>query len=180
MKRASDILGRLLDETADEQARSGSGVFRSWAKIVGSPLADHSRVYELQHGQLCVEVDHPGWLQVLLLRKTQILQGVGRAYPQLAVRGLRARVNPRYAEGSPAPASRRSDQVGGEERVGRRSPEGTFAGTDQPPPPPGPTPSTAPVVEQAVSAAGPEDLKARLRRLFAASLRRSERGPDRG
>jgi hypothetical protein len=162
VKRASDILARLLDETADEQSRSASGVFRSWAQIVGQPLADHSRVYELQHGQLCVEVDHPGWLQMLLLRKTQILQGVARAYPQLTVRGLRARVNPRYAEGSSSPSS--------------RSPATPSVAA--------PDAAAGAEVEQAVSAAGSDDLKARLRRLFAASLRRgerrSERGPGRG
>jgi hypothetical protein len=166
VKRASDILARLLDESADEQSRSASGVFRSWAQIVGEPLADHSRVYELQHGQLCVEVDHPGWLQMLLLRKTQILQGVARAYPQLSIRGLRARVNPRYAEGSSAASN----------RPAAAAPAAPPAGTS--------AAAAAPEVEQAVSAAGPDELKERLRRLFAASLRRgagrSGRGPDRG
>jgi len=167
VKRASDILGRLLDETADAQARSGSEVFGSWAQIAGSPLADHSRVYELQHGQLCVEVDHPGWLQVLLLSKRQILQGVARAYPQLSIRGLRARVNPRYAEGA-----------------GRGTPAGQDAARLPPEPsagpaPPASRPAAAPEVEQAVSTAGPEDLKERLRRLFAASLRRAARSAER-
>jgi hypothetical protein len=156
VKRASDILVRLLDEKIDEQGRSSTGVFRRWADIVGRPLSDHSRVFELQHDQLCVEVDHPGWLQVLLLRKNQILHRVARAYPQLRIRGLRARVNLSYA------ASRPATEAGG--------------------PPSRSSPGAAPEaeVEQAVSGAGSEDLKARLRRLFHASLRRSSRGSSRG
>lgn len=158
MKRASDILARLIDEKADAQSLSGSGVFRSWADIAGAPLSDHSRVYELQHGQLCVEVDHPGWLQVLLLRKNQILHRVGRAYPQLKIHGLRARVNLSYAEPRPvAPEPPRPPDARGPARAQAPAPE-----TE---------------IEQAVSAAGSEDLKARLRRLFRASLRRPAPGP---
>jgi len=178
VKRASDILARLLDEKADEQARSASGVFRSWAEIAGAPLSDHSRVYELQHGQLCVEVDHPGWLQVLLLRKNQILRGVTRAYPQLKIRGLRARVNPSYGQGrgcAGAAKTASTPQVS-------EAPQGPTPQGPEAPAAPAPSPQQGAGgdVEQAVSAAGPEDLKARLRRLFAASLRRSERDGDRG
>jgi hypothetical protein len=167
VKRASDILARLLDEKTDEQARSGSGVFRSWTDIAGAPLSDHSRVYELQHDQLCVEVDHPGWLQVLLLRKKQILHRAARAYPQLKIRGLRARVNLSYGEPRPATAGPASPGAPGRPQF----PAAALPGV------PGPQEAE---VEQAVSAAGSDDLKARLRRLFQASLRRSSRGSSRG
>lgn len=165
MKRASDILARLIDEKTDAQSLAGSGVFRSWADLAGAPLSDHSRVYEVMHGQLCVEVDHPGWLQVLLLRKKQILHRVTRAYPQLAIRGLRARVNLSYGE----PRRLEPQVPAGSQTHGgpTRNADGVSG-----------EPSAPPEVEQAVSAAGSEDLKARLRRLYQASLRR--RPPEAG
>lgn len=159
MKRAADILARLLDEKAGEQQSSGSAVFRGWAQIAGGPLSEHSRVYELQHGQLCVEVDHPGWLQVLLLKQEGILRKLRRAYPQLSIRGLRARVNLAYGKQGPAePTSAAS------------APSASGA----------PSAAAATEAEQALAAVGPEELRARLRRLLDASRRRGSRDSSRG
>lgn len=161
MKPAADILARLLEQKASEQQRSGSAVFRGWEAVAGAPLSDHSRVYELQHGQLCVEVDHPGWLQVLLLRQDQILRRLRRSYPQLTIRALRARVNLDYGKQRPAGGSGAPQAPGG-------------------PAEPGAGAAAAIEAEQAVAGVGPEELKVRLRRLFEASRKRASRESSRG
>ena len=94
MKRASDILAKLLDENSRAKAQSYSSVFGGWRDLAGLSLADHSRVYEIRHGNLFVEVDHNGWMQILQLRKPRILNRLRTRYPELGIRDLKVRVNP--------------------------------------------------------------------------------------
>ena len=70
MKKAAEILARILEEKGREIGTTYSSVFGGWSWIVGESLAEHSRVYEVKNRNLFVEVDHPGWMQLLLMKKT--------------------------------------------------------------------------------------------------------------
>jgi hypothetical protein len=94
-----------------ETARATSGLFSSWSRIVtdvwprtysadadvgGDDIpaaAIHSRIRELERGVLLVEADHPGWIQILQTKQTQLLAGVQRRYPELGVRGIAFRLS---------------------------------------------------------------------------------------
>jgi predicted nucleic acid-binding Zn ribbon protein len=67
-------------------------VFLEWKSIVGDDLGAHSRVIEIDGGIIAVEVDHPGWMQTLLLRKASILAALRRAVPQAGIGDLRPRL----------------------------------------------------------------------------------------
>ena len=54
----------------------------------GQNLVDHSRVVDLKNGMLHVEVDHPGWMELIQLHKKFILTGINRELPQLDVHGI--------------------------------------------------------------------------------------------
>ena len=92
MKKAAEILARLLDKGA-KGAEAYPSVFGGWQEIAGETLAEHSRIYEIHHRNLFVEVDHPGWMQLLLLKKPSILAKVQRQYPQLQIQDMKVRVN---------------------------------------------------------------------------------------
>jgi hypothetical protein len=99
--------GELLKEFLRRQGVSGNepsaSLFGGWARFVQPPLLDHSRPVDLKNGVLWVEVDHPGWMQLLHLQQARILRQVRQQYPQLQVRGLSCRVNLRFTVPSAGP-----------------------------------------------------------------------------
>jgi hypothetical protein len=111
MRKAGDIITALFRERFGpefiETARTSSGLFSSWEKIVaeiwpysGDPgledipaAAVHSRIRELERGVLLVEADHPGWVQILLTKQTELLSAVQRRYPKLGIQAIAFRLN---------------------------------------------------------------------------------------
>jgi len=74
-------------------------IFQEWKRIAGDALAAHARLIDVQNGILLVEVDHPGWLQMLQLRKTTLLDAARKAAPLASIEGIRMRLG---AGASPA------------------------------------------------------------------------------
>ena len=110
MRKAGDIIVSLFrDEFGDdfiESARSSTGLFSSWAQVVtelwsqgrDSPedipaVAVHSRIRELERGELLVEADHPGWIQILQTKQAELLAAVQRRYPELDIRTIAFRLS---------------------------------------------------------------------------------------
>jgi hypothetical protein len=147
MRKASEILARLL-ERHSPQAQPYSSLFGGWERIVGESLAEHSRVYELRSQNLFVDVDHPGWMQLLLLKKPGILAKLRRQYSQLAIRDIKIRVVQHGSLHGVEPNA--------------AHPQRELA---QAPPAPG-------EVEQALSEVRDADLKEKLRLLLLRSLQR--------
>ena len=87
MKKAGDLLRRML-ETAKPGEKYVS-VFRSWHNIAGDDIAAHSKILDLKNGQVIIEADHPGWLQIIQLKNQKILRIMQNRYPELKITGLR-------------------------------------------------------------------------------------------
>jgi hypothetical protein len=154
VKKAADILARMLDEKNRELGRAFSSVFGFWSEVVGLSLAEHSRIYEIANQNLFVEVDHPGWMQLLFLKKPQILRALRRKFPDLRIKDLRVKVNLRYSE--PIPAEEPQFEQNGDEAEakGERRED----------------------IERILSSVSQEELKQRLKRLFVKSLEKGDSG----
>lgn len=88
IKDVSSLLRAFFD---DETARKGgryAEFFSSWKGIAGDRLASHSRVADIDRHNLVVEAEHPGWIQLLQLRQSEILAAVNRRFPELELRGI--------------------------------------------------------------------------------------------
>ena len=92
MRSVGELLREYLRERGWLRANPHEPLFQEWADIVGSALCDHVRLVDVSDGVLVVEVDHPGWLQMVQLRKQAILEGARARAPQVSIVGLRARV----------------------------------------------------------------------------------------
>jgi len=106
MRKAGDIVTALFSERFGpeflETARSTAGMFSSWKSIVAEvwpsggeqgrddipAAAIHSRVNNLERGLLLIEADHPGWVQTLQMKQTELLSAVQRRFPELKIRGI--------------------------------------------------------------------------------------------
>jgi len=145
VKKAAEILARILNEKGREIGTNHSSVFGGWSWIVGESLAEHSRVYEVKNRNLFVEVDHPGWMQLLLMKKPQILRSVKRKYSALNIRDVKIKVNLTYQKTTHADEKTEIEPQGTSNEQLRE-------------------------VDRIVSAVSSDELKGHLKRLFLKSI----------
>ncbi len=159
MRKAAEILSSLLNARVRSQGKAYSSLFSGWGRLVGLSLAEHSRVVELRRGILLVQVDHPGWMQMLHLRRREILRRLRGSYSQLAVRDIKVTVSPSLPPVEPAPPAAAGGR-GKDQAVGGEMEE----------------------VEKAVSGVQPAELRRSLRLLLLQSVqrRRNAGGRDGG
>jgi hypothetical protein len=92
MKTVGDILSVLFDEGFAKKAQSHSDLFDSWIDITAkngiAGAADHSRVKDLDKGILFIEMDHPGWKQILQTKQSKLLNDFNIRFPELDITGI--------------------------------------------------------------------------------------------
>jgi hypothetical protein len=113
LRKAGDIVSALFRERFGpefmETARSNADLFSSWERVVSEvwprsfdsdrdkdevpAAAVHSRIRELELELLLIEADHPGWIQILQTKQTELLSVVQRRYPELGIRGIAFRLS---------------------------------------------------------------------------------------
>lgn len=91
-RKASDIVSALFSGLEQDSLERSNSLVRGWRETVDPKVAAHSRIVDLDKGNLIVEVDHPGWSQQLLLSKKRILTTLSRSFPDLEFRNLVIRV----------------------------------------------------------------------------------------
>ena len=93
MKSIGEVLKDFLRDKGWLTGNPYAPIFAGWPSIVGTTLAAHSRLVDVQNGIILVEVDHPGWLQMLQLRKGAVLDAARRMAPQASLEGIRIRLS---------------------------------------------------------------------------------------
>ena len=92
MKTAGDILSLLFDKKFVEKAHGYSKLFDSWADITAkngiASAAAHSRIKDLDRGIVLVEMDHPGWKQILQTKQSKLLNDFRYRFPELDISGI--------------------------------------------------------------------------------------------
>jgi hypothetical protein len=106
IKDVSSLLAAFFDEEKLSRGGRYAEFFGSWKAIAGERLAAHSRISDIDKGLLIVEAEHPGWIQLLQIRQTEILSAVTQRYPELGLRGVIFRLAQESAAGLRAPAGK--------------------------------------------------------------------------
>ena len=92
MKTAGDILSALFDTQFVEKARGYSNFFDSWTDITEkngiSAAAAHSRIKDLDRGIVLIEMDHPGWKQILQTKQSKLLNDFRIRFPKMDISGI--------------------------------------------------------------------------------------------
>jgi hypothetical protein len=92
MKTAGDILSALFDEQFMKKAQRYSKFFDSWKDITAkngiAAAADHSRIKDLDRGILLIEMDHPGWKQILQTKQSKLLNDFRIRFPEMDISGI--------------------------------------------------------------------------------------------
>jgi predicted nucleic acid-binding Zn ribbon protein len=92
VKSVGELLREYLRERGWGSQNPYAPLFEQWPRIAGGALARHSKFLDVENGILLVEVDHPGWLQMLQLRKTGLIDAARRAAPRARIDGMRTRL----------------------------------------------------------------------------------------
>jgi hypothetical protein len=101
MDKAGDLLKAFFAFHNLEGGEKYVSLFSSWRKVAGDDIASHSRIVDLRRGALLVEVDHPGWMQMLQMKQEAILKTLALRYPDLAIRMLHVKLTPAGQFSSP-------------------------------------------------------------------------------
>jgi hypothetical protein len=92
MKTAGDILSALFDEGFVKKAQGYSKFFDSWTDITAkngiAAAAGHSHIKDLDRGIVLVEMDHPGWKQIIQTKQSKLLNDFRRRFPELDISGI--------------------------------------------------------------------------------------------
>jgi len=92
MKTAGDILSTLFDAQFMKKAQSYSKFFDSWNDITAkngiAAAAAHSHIKDLDNGILLIEMDHPGWKQILQTKQSNLLNDFRTRFPELDISGI--------------------------------------------------------------------------------------------
>ena len=86
---ASEVLKKYFDVHQIEMAGEYHSFFTSWKQIAGIDLAAHSTPRDITNETLIVEADHPGWMQMLNLKRAVILKSIHQKFPQLKIKSIR-------------------------------------------------------------------------------------------
>ena len=88
-KGAAEILQNYFDAHQIEAAGEYHSFFSSWKDLAGIDLAAHSKPRDIKNEVLIVEADHPGWMQMITMKKREILREVRRRFPQIRIKDVR-------------------------------------------------------------------------------------------
>ncbi len=149
MEKAGDFLKDAFSQSADGKVAGYLPLFRNWKTVAGPDLEKYVTLLDIRNDLLITETAHPGWKQVVLLRKKAMLTRINRLYPGLNIRDIRVNIVKKTGRG----------------RTGEKRPGGDF------PPVEGNEDSRA-GIEELLARMTDNDLKAALKKLYSSRPRR--------
>jgi hypothetical protein len=92
MRRVGDVLSAIFDEDLMKRARGYSAFFSCWEDLTEkngiAAAVDHSWIKNLERGLVWIEVDHPGWKQILQTKESKLLSDFRRRFPEMDISGI--------------------------------------------------------------------------------------------
>jgi hypothetical protein len=92
MKRVGDLLPAIFDEKFIEKTRGYSTLFSCWEDLMLkngiAAAAGHSWVKSVEKGLVWIEVDHPGWKQILQTKESKLLHDFRYRFPDMGISGI--------------------------------------------------------------------------------------------
>jgi len=91
MRSAEELIRRFLDGIGAKEGEEYVRLFSTWREIVSDRIADHAQPVDVRGRTLVVEADHPGWIQMVMMERTRIVDELRRRFPELGINGLSVR-----------------------------------------------------------------------------------------
>jgi len=92
MKRVGDLLSAMFDESFIEKTKGYSAFFSCWEDLMAkngiAAAAGHSWIKSAEKGLVWIEVDHPGWKQILQTKESKLLHDFRYRFPDMGISGI--------------------------------------------------------------------------------------------
>jgi len=92
MKRVGDLISAIFDEKFIEKTKAYSTIFSCWEDLMiknGIARAvGHSWIKSVEKGLVWIEVDHPGWKQILQTKESKLLHDFQYRFPDMGISGI--------------------------------------------------------------------------------------------
>jgi len=115
MKAVGEILSILFDKQFVEKAQGYSKLFDSWEDITAkngiAAASAHSRIKDLDRGILLVEMDHPGWKQILQTKQSKLLNDFRLRFPEMDISGISLILGSGSPSGESQPEEKKGETV---------------------------------------------------------------------
>lgn len=118
MQRVGDLLKAFLSSRLTHDGERVVELVAAWQEVAGDASA-HVRVRDLRSGIIVLEADHPGWGQLMGMRKPAILRVLRERFPEMDLRDVRVVVGPGVpaADRPPPPGGRNAqEEPGGDQK----------------------------------------------------------------
>jgi predicted nucleic acid-binding Zn ribbon protein len=92
VKRVGDVLREYLREKGWQSGSPYEPLFSGWRRIAGEAMSTHARLADVRDRFLIVDVDHPGWIQMVRMRQQSLLEAARKAAPAVSLEGIRVRL----------------------------------------------------------------------------------------
>lgn len=91
-RKASEVINALVSGLEEGSLERANSFARDWKTVAGDKIASHSRIIDVNRGNIIIEVDHPGWSQQILFKKNEIVRTLSGRFPELGIRNIVLRV----------------------------------------------------------------------------------------
>ena len=88
MKKAGDLLRDFFDNLGPG-GKKGESFFSSWELIAGKDISLYTRIKDLRKGTLYIEAEHPGWVQIVELKKKLLIMRINELFPEKKINDIR-------------------------------------------------------------------------------------------
>ena len=88
MKKAGDLLKEFFDNLGISAVKT-ENIYSCWKEIAGKEIGENSRVFDIKKEIVFVEADHPGWIQIINLKKEHILTKINEKFPEKEIREIK-------------------------------------------------------------------------------------------
>ncbi|MDR2597373.1 MAG: DUF721 domain-containing protein [Treponema sp.] len=92
MKRVGDLISSIFDEKFVEKTKGYSKLFDCWEDLMVkngiAAAAGHSWIKNAEKGLVWIEVDHPGWKQILQTKESKLLHDFKYRFPDMGISGI--------------------------------------------------------------------------------------------
>ncbi len=89
MKKAGDLLNGIFTEVQKKQGKVYNSFHDSWKEIAGEKIGNNSSIKDVIDGFLVIEIDHPGWKQLISLSEKRIIYKINKKFPELNLKKIK-------------------------------------------------------------------------------------------
>ncbi|MFA5468935.1 MAG: DUF721 domain-containing protein [Sphaerochaetaceae bacterium] len=90
-KTTQEVLALLLERLKINDSNALAKVYRHWEAIIGEDLALNSKLADLKRGVMVVEVTHPTYSSMVMIRRKEVLRRLNERFPELKITQVQVR-----------------------------------------------------------------------------------------